>query len=99
MHNHPRPSQIPVLNHAEARDPVCGMTVDPATAAGSYEFAGATWYFCSLHCLEKFRAAPEKYAALEPPRPEPAPMASVQDVEYTCPMHPEIVRDRPGACP
>src|SRR5687768_15267385 len=39
-------------------DPVCGMTVNPATAAGSFEYKGDTYYFCSLHCLEKFRRAP-----------------------------------------
>src|SRR5687768_12864129 len=39
-------------------DAVCGMTVNPATAAGSFEYKGDTYYFCSLHCLEKFRRAP-----------------------------------------
>ncbi len=46
---------------AQAIDPVCGMTVDPATAAGSFAHAGTTYYFCSRHCLEKFKAEPEKY--------------------------------------
>jgi P-type Cu+ transporter len=39
-------------------DPVCGMTVNPATAARSFEYRGDTYYFCSVHCLEKFRSAP-----------------------------------------
>jgi len=43
------------------RDPVCGMTVDPATAKGRVEHAGHTYYFCSLGCADRFRAAPEKY--------------------------------------
>ena len=42
-------------------DPVCGMTVDPATAAGSYEHQGQTYYFCSIGCLEDFRDDPESY--------------------------------------
>ena len=46
-----------------AIDPVCGMTVEPAAAAGSCEHRGRTWYFCSLGCLKKFQANPEKYLA------------------------------------
>ena len=42
-------------------DPVCGMTVDPSSAAGSYEYKGQTYYFCSQHCLHKFREAPEQF--------------------------------------
>lgn len=44
-----------------AIDPVCGMTVDPATAAGSAEYQGATYYFCSRGCLKAFTANPADY--------------------------------------
>ncbi len=44
------------------RDPVCGMDIDPATAVGSQEYAGQTYYFCSQGCLERFREDPERYA-------------------------------------
>ncbi|MEX0683715.1 MAG: YHS domain-containing protein [Dehalococcoidia bacterium] len=44
-----------------AKDPVCGMDVDPATAAASSEYMGQTHYFCALSCQEAFNAAPEKY--------------------------------------
>ncbi len=74
-------------------DPVCGMTVDPATAAGSHKHDGKTYYFCSEHCLQKFRANPE--AILNPAPQPPAPAG----VEYTCPMDPEVVQIGPGACP
>ena len=47
-------------------DPVCGMTVDPATAAGSFEYKGDTYYFCSQHCLEKFRRTPEDFLKQPP---------------------------------
>ena len=48
-------------NKSEAKDPVCGMTVDRASAAGSVDHAGRTYYFCSQSCVEKFRTAPERY--------------------------------------
>ena len=76
-------------------DPVCGMTVDPATAAGSHEHKGQTYYFCSTHCLHKFQADPE--AVLHPaPTPQPSAPAGTK---YICPMDPEVVADKPGACP
>lgn len=42
-------------------DPVCGMEVDPPSAAGSFEYGGVTYYFCSTGCLEDFREDPESY--------------------------------------
>ena len=80
------------------KDPVCGMTVDPAKAAGSYEYGGKKWYFCNAGCLEKFRNDPQKYIGEKPASPaaHPEPAAGAA---YTCPMHPEIVRNGPGACP
>lgn len=44
-----------------AKDPVCGMDVDPATAAGKSEYKGQTYYFCSLGCKKSFDKEPEKY--------------------------------------
>ena len=88
-------------------DPVCGMTVDPSSAAGSYEYKGQTYYFCSQHCLHKFREAPEQFlgggpstAHHEMAAAAPAPQAAPgEKIEYTCPMHPEVIRDAPGFCP
>jgi YHS domain-containing protein len=48
---------------ATVRDPVCGMDVDPATAAGSEEYQGTTYYFCSAGCLERFRERPEEFVS------------------------------------
>ena len=76
-------------------DPVCGMTVQPATAAGSYEYRGTTYYFCNPSCLNRFKADPESF--LKPRGESPAAVAT--DALYTCPMHPEIVQHGPGACP
>ena len=44
-----------------ALDPVCGMTVDPAKAAGHFDHKGKAYHFCSRHCLQAFKADPEKY--------------------------------------
>lgn len=82
---------------SQATDPVCGMTVEPANAAGSATHRQRTYYFCSTHCLKKFQADPEKFVgeASEAAASHPTPPAG----EYTCPMHPEVVSDRPGTCP
>ena len=76
-------------------DPVCGMTVQPATAAGSYDYRGTTYYFCNPSCLARFKADPDSFLQ---PKAGSAPPAS-SDALYTCPMHPEIVQHGPGACP
>jgi P-type Cu+ transporter len=75
-------------------DPVCGMEVDPADAAGSHEYQGKTYYFCNPSCLERFRADPEEYLT-----PSAKPSAPAAAREYTCPMHPEVRSPLPGACP
>ena len=46
-------------------DPVCGMDIDPATAAGTSEYKGQTYYFCSLGCKKSFDKDPEKYLGNE----------------------------------
>src|SRR6187402_1002866 len=49
---------------ATAKDPVCGMTVEPGSAkGGSAEHGGQTYYFCNPRCREKFVADPGKYFA------------------------------------
>ncbi len=77
-----------------AEDPVCGMKVDRASARHFLRHEGEKFYFCSQGCLGKFQADPEKY---RDGRPAPAP--APKGTKYTCPMHPEIVRDGPGDCP
>jgi Cu+-exporting ATPase len=82
------------------RDPVCGMVVDAQKPAAHVEHEGRTFYFCSAHCAQKFRFEPLKYLASESPlSPRSNTAAAPARTEYTCPMHPEIVRDVPGACP
>jgi len=79
-----------------ATDPVCGMSVEPSKAAGSFDYQGKTYLFCSGHCLAKFRSDPAKYAEKGTAA---APMAAPTSAQYTCPMHPEVVQAGPGSCP
>ncbi len=58
----------PGVKAAMVTDPVCGMSVDPATAAQHVEYAGQTYYFCSAGCREAFEAQPARYAG-EPVTP------------------------------
>lgn len=87
--------------HAESslKDPVCGMTVT-AQSAHHTEHAEQPYFFCSAKCLDKFKAAPERYLD---PTPKPAthavPPAAQPGAVYTCPMHPEIAQAQPGVCP
>ncbi|WP_184153915.1 heavy metal translocating P-type ATPase [Sphingobium lignivorans] len=82
------------MNEADVKDPVCGMTVDPARTAHHARHGGKTYHFCSAGCRSKFIAEPARY--LGPPA---APAAVPKGTIWTCPMHPEIRQDHPGACP
>ena len=88
-HHHPGGGEA----GARVTDPVCGMTVDPATSKHRFDHQGQTFHFCSARCRERFAAAPADY--LTRAEPAPAPPGAV----WTCPMHPEIRQDHPGACP
>jgi Cu+-exporting ATPase len=81
------------MNHAHAHahgteiDPVCGMTVDPANAAGWSRRGDRTFYFCSASCKQKFNAN------------APKPVAPANASKWICPMHPEVVSDKAASCP
>ncbi|MBR0824823.1 heavy metal translocating P-type ATPase [Bradyrhizobium manausense] len=88
-HHHHGASATKVL------DPVCGMTVDPATSKHRFDHQGTTYHFCSAGCRTKFAADPAKYLdKAKAPEPE-MPAGTI----YTCPMHPEIRQIGPGSCP
>ena len=93
-------------------DPVCGMTVDPARAAAKHPHNGQTYYFCSPHCLTRFKEDPEKFLAQQRHGQHgghshgggDAPERSSRTAEaaagaYVCPMDPEVRESKPGACP
>jgi Cu+-exporting ATPase len=88
-------------HHADAgktaRDPVCGMSVDPETSKHRFEHDGTTYHFCSNGCRTKFEADPAKYLdkAKAEAKQAPVPAGTI----YTCPMHPEIRQVGPGTCP
>ncbi|WP_315750489.1 MULTISPECIES: heavy metal translocating P-type ATPase [unclassified Bradyrhizobium] len=79
---------------AKVIDPVCGMSVDPATSTHRFDHQGHTFHFCSAGCRTKFAAEPDKYLGEREPPPE-MPAGTI----YTCPMHPEIRQEGPGTCP
>ncbi|MFZ0448105.1 MAG: heavy metal translocating P-type ATPase [Desulfatiglandaceae bacterium] len=89
----------------EFRDPVCGMKTEDENAFTKYEHEGQSYYFCSDNCLDKFKSDPEKYIQKahedhdhgEPQETVTSP--SDKSAQYTCPMHPEILQNGPGACP
>jgi Cu+-exporting ATPase len=89
------------------------MFVIPESAAASFKYQGETYYFCNPGCKARFAADPEKYVPTAETqrrgdtKAETLAVASVphadqkelNQVEYTCPMHPEIVQIGPGTCP
>ena len=76
-------------------DPVCGMSVDPATAKHRHTHQGHEYFFCSAGCRTKFIADPQKYLSPLAREPEKVPEGTI----YTCPMHPQIRQIGPGSCP
>jgi P-type Cu+ transporter len=100
--------------HLTLKDPVCGMTVDPATATQRRANGGQIYYFCCQDCAEKFEAAPEKFLQA-PARSAGLVMLGAKRVSasasvehhpeppaktgYVCPMCPEVREREPGACP
>jgi Cu+-exporting ATPase len=90
QHQH---QHAPHHNH-EVKDPVCGMTVDPKNAKGGHSlYKNHDYYFCNPKCKTKFDLDPEKYLTIQPLKIEN------KNIEYTCPMHPEIRQMGPGNCP
>ena len=81
---------------ATAVDPVCGMTVSLKPDTLSQQYGDQTFHFCSEKCQTKFKTDPWFYASGNASKRGKVAAVAAQ---YTCPMHPQIVRDAPGACP
>lgn len=69
------------------------MKVDPAKTPHHAGYAGHPYHFCSAECRTKFIANPEQYLGVR--KPVEAPAGTI----WTCPMHPKVRQDHPGACP
>ena len=95
VHDHAGAAALQAGSAHLAKDPVCGMDVDPHTAKHRADNAGRTYYFCSARCRERFVADPAKFLAEDTAKPAPVPEGTI----YTCPMHPEIRQVGPGSCP
>jgi Cu+-exporting ATPase len=78
-----------------AKDPVCGMTVDPQKTQHRAIHSGKDYFFCSSGCRTKFEADPARYLAAGERPPQSAAAGTI----YTCPMHPQIRQPGPGNCP
>ncbi len=85
-------------NKKQFTDPVCGMSTDKEGEFIHHQHDGRSYYFCSEHCLAKFKTEPDSFTGHE----EAAPMVQQSQESgrlYTCPMHPEVERQGPGSCP
>lgn len=89
-----------------AVDPVCGMSVEVTHKTLSMESEGETYHFCSDRCLTQFKTDPLLYAwsggadgKMHEGAPQPPTTTGATGTQWTCPMHPEIIRDEPGSCP
>ncbi|WP_343909379.1 heavy metal translocating P-type ATPase [Nocardioides aquiterrae] len=91
-HDHPSPAA------GTGTDPVCGMPVDPSADGPEARRSGQVFSFCSDRCRDMFVADPESYLGAAGPGGA-APAAADRDVEYTCPMHPQVRQLGPGTCP
>ena len=79
-----------------ARDPVCGMSVEPEKSAFGTIHEGTSYYFCSANCQAKFVVDPKTYVSKAKVLEEPS---TNSETIYTCPMHPQIRQRGPGNCP
>ncbi len=96
-HEHSMNDPATAGSDLRVKDPVCGMSIDPAKAKGSMEHDGAVYHFCSLGCLHKFSANPSAYIS---PSPASGVVPSAPaGTWYICPMDAEIRQDHPGNCP
>ncbi|WP_199259972.1 heavy metal translocating P-type ATPase [Paracoccus binzhouensis] len=95
-HDHHHRHHAPASGAKTATDPVCGMQVEMREDARSREYGGETYWFCSEGCETKFGVDPYFYASGNAQKTSQKAQPGTQ---YTCPMHPEIIRDEPGSCP
>ena len=94
-HDHHHHHAAPSSGDAVVHDPVCGMVVDPSTTAHQTSYEDHDHHFCSVKCRTKFLADPTAYLHAPAVKPAAVPAGTI----WTCPMHPAVRQDKPGACP
>lgn len=85
-----------VVGNGTSIDPVCGMRVTLKPDTQSEKYDGKEFYFCSEKCQAKFKADPWFYAS---GKAQVKGQDAAATAQYTCPMHPQILQDKPGNCP
>lgn len=98
MHKHSHSHSVSCGNTLSdlSIDPVCGMQIQATSDVRSHAYDGRTWYFCSERCQSRFVADPYYYASGHAKMLQNTP---IQGTQWTCPMHPDVIRDEPGSCP
>ncbi|MEA2115703.1 MAG: heavy metal translocating P-type ATPase [Thermodesulfobacteriota bacterium] len=112
IHNHNHDHSRQRVEIKSYIDPVCGMSTEDESAFTGHEYKGTIYHFCSDHCLAKFKENPGAYGAVETKEcchgehddkgdhSKPTGMKHSSGAHtYTCPMHPEVEQEGPGACP
>ncbi|MDO8721537.1 MAG: heavy metal translocating P-type ATPase [Syntrophales bacterium] len=94
MHHHQSKEE-----KSQYTDPVCGMSTDQEGKFIRHKHDSKDYYFCSEHCLAKFKVKPDKFTVKKEEAPSTVKQTHDSSQVYTCPMHPEIVQDGPGSCP
>ncbi len=97
-HHEPHHDHGSVGQPTPVKDPVCGMSVDPAAAKHRAEHQGNSYFFCSAGCHDKFVAEPQRYVQQNITVTTPTSTPSDGAI-YTCPMHPEDPAGRAGQLP
>ncbi len=95
-HLHQSNSENDDIEVISSKDPVCGMTVSHTEEKPKFLYQETMYHFCSQKCHDRFEADPEHYLSGAHEREK---RKVIEGAKYTCPMHPEIVRDVPGDCP
>ena len=83
----------------QAVDPVCQMKV-PVDSPYTYQYLGKDFHFCSEACVHKFASHPGQYlSSVALKSDEQVSNPEIAGIQYTCPMHPEVIQNHPGICP
>jgi len=98
-HHHDGGEAADSAGRSGSLDPVCGMSVDPASSRYRADHQGETYFFCCAGCREKFAADPDNYLGAAHQGGDRSGEPVTEGAVYTCPMHPEVRLGRHDVCP